>query len=66
MFRSRQKRVEEVVGRVLRKKEEGQMQRIAEALALRYVDDPQERDRRADKLKEKWEREDEAARHPRS
>ena len=38
------------------------MQRLVEAVALRYVDDPQKRERMADELSEKWEKQHRTAR----
>lgn len=63
LFRSPQKRQEDIARRVFKEEEAKSMRRLAEAVALRYVDDPQKRGRMADELSEEWEKERRAARH---
>ena len=63
VFRYRQKRIEEIARLADEIGRKRQMKRTAEALALRYVEDPQKRERMTEKLREKWEKEDRAARH---
>ena len=53
----RRKRAEEIVRRVLKEKSDAQVRRIAEATALQYIEDPDERERMAEKLSDKWEKE---------
>ena len=62
VFHSREERAKEIVRQVLEEREEKRMRRIAEATVMHYVEDPEQRNRIAEKIRERWEKEDEAAR----
>lgn len=62
ILRYRERRTEEIVRRVLEEKEAKRMRRIAEVAVMHHTEDPEQRARIAEKIKERWEKEDEAAR----
>ena len=62
VFRSREARMQKFLRRLHREDEEKRMRRIAEATVMHYVEDPQQRGRIAEKIRERWEKEDRAAR----
>ena len=62
ILRYRERRTEEIVRRVLEEREAKRMRRIAEVTVMHHTEDPEQRGRIAEKIRERWEKEDEAAR----